>query len=812
MKKFWLLSLATMSALCFILASACGGHEHTWATEWSSNAEGHFHYATCEGHETVKDSVLPHNFVGGECTVCHYPDPNAHGAAEFTVTYDANGGKFAGGQSTLTQTAKGGEKLTPPATPKWDLRTFEGWYRGSGLSEAWDFAQDTVTESFTLYAKWGSAVVEYDVTFILNYDGAEEVVRSTENGLVTFIPERTDYVFNGWWLSDGQTESGDYILSSKWDTSETVTEEGLTLVAEWVEKSTVSSQLPAPSVSINGSVFSWDEVGGAVSYDVRVYGANLQEELKKDSIETTSWTFPIDYAAGFYTVKIRAIGDGKTTVNSAYVTKSYGHLILGSITKIDFNITTSVLTWTAVKNATSYTLYINDEEPETLNYTTYDLSDYEAGDYTVRIVAKRDGYQSSTTSKSFTKLRLKTPEVELTHDNNNVNYTVTWTTVLHADTYIVTVNGEEHRFTEETSYTFDRTAENWGDVEEIVVTVAAFDSNADYLMSEPSEEKVQRVYKLRAESSDTTSGCVTDGEEKYTYYTELAASGDRVTFTALPYLGYKFVGWLNKDENVIVSKDAVYQFTAGKKSVTYYAQWEMLPEMAPFDFYSDLTQCGIWGPKDKDVKSVTFPSYVTRIRELAFSGCVSLESVILPEGVTEIGYDAFSGCTSLESIVIPESVTEIGSSAFYGCTKLKSVTFKGNQLTEIGECMFMGCTSLKSIVIPEGVKSIKARAFWNCTSLTSVVLPKSLETIFTYSMNNETGGPFDIGTDLEKVYYGGTESDWKSIVIVDDNASLLNATRYYFSENAPTAEQWESHAYWWHFDDETGEVVEWVKP
>ena len=31
----------------------------------------------------------------------------------------------------------------------------------------------------------------------------------------------------------------------------------------------------------------------------------------------------------------------------------------------------------------------------------------------------------------------------------------TWTTVLHADTYIVTVNGEEHRFTEETSYTFD---------------------------------------------------------------------------------------------------------------------------------------------------------------------------------------------------------------------------------------------------------------------------------------------------------------------------------------------------------------------
>lgn len=743
MKKFWLLSLATMSALCFILASACGGHEHTWATEWSSNAEGHFHYATCEGHETVKDSVLPHNFVGGECTVCHYPDPNVHGAAEFTVTYDANGGKFAGGQSTLTQTAKGGEKLTPPATPKWDLRTFEGWYRGSGLSEAWDFAQDTVTESFTLYAKWSSAVVEYDVTFILNYDGAEEVVRSTENGLVTFIPERTDYVFNGWWLSDGQTESGDYILSSKWDTSEAVTEEGLTLVAEWVEKSTVSSQLPAPSVSINGSVFSWDEVGGAVSYDVRVYGANLQEELKKDSIETTSWTFPSDYAAGFYTVKIRAIGDGKTTVNSAYVTKSYGHLILGSITKIDFNITTSVLTWTAVKNATSYTLYVNDEEPETLNYTTYDLSDYEAGDYTVRIVAKRDGYQSSTTSKSFTKLRLKTPEVELTADKNNVNYTVTWTTVLHADTYIVTVNGEEHRFTEETSYTFDRTAENWGDVEEIVVTVAAFDSNADYLMSEPSEaETVKRAYRVTVETSNRDRGSISDNMEDdgsgviHLSIGNIYEPGQQGMIRAITHIGYQFIGWYDYDEEKIVSDETVYRFTVENRSIRYIAQWEVLPEMQIFSFGSNTENCWINGLKDKSATKVEIPAFVTSIEGWAFRECSQLEEVLFGEdsNTQKIGEKAFESCTSLKNIVIPKSVTEIGWSAFNGCTS------------------------------------------------------------------------------LEKVYYGGTESDWESIVIVDDNASLLNATRYYFSENAPTAEQWESHAYWWHFDDETGEVVEWVKP
>ena len=88
--------------------------------------------------------------------------------------------------------------------------------------------------------------------------------------------------------------------------------------------------------------------------------------------------------------------------------------------------------------------------------------------------------------------------------------------------------------------------------------------------------------------------------------------------------------------------------------------------------------------------------------------------------------------------------------------------------------------------------------------------------LFVFVLSVRAGlnnGAFNGCTSLEKVYYGGTESDWERIIYGSEyNESLLNAARYYYSENAPTAEQWESHAYWWHFDDETGEVVEWVKP
>ena len=97
-------------------------------------------------------------------------------------------------------------------------------------------------------------------------------------------------------------------------------------------------------------------------------------------------------------------------------------------------------------------------------------------------------------------------------------------------------------------------------------------------------------------------------------------------------------------------------------------------------------------------------------------------------------------------------------------------------------------------VIPDSVTSIGDYAFYYCDSLTSVVIPDSVTSIGDYAFYN--------CTSLTSVYYQGTASDWAGIVI-DYNPNLTDATKYYYSESAPT----ESGRYW-HYD-ENGNIVIW---
>ncbi|MBR7100355.1 MAG: leucine-rich repeat domain-containing protein, partial [Clostridia bacterium] len=108
----------------------------------------------------------------------------------------------------------------------------------------------------------------------------------------------------------------------------------------------------------------------------------------------------------------------------------------------------------------------------------------------------------------------------------------------------------------------------------------------------------------------------------------------------------------------------------------------------------------------------------------------------------------------------------------------------GDSVTTIGEFAFAGCESLKSVVIPDSVTTIGRSAFEDCSSLTSVVIPDSVTTIGRSA--------FEDCTSLTSVYYKGTAEEWREISIDDDNDSLTQATRYYYSETAPT----EAGNYW----------------
>lgn len=124
-------------------------------------------------------------------------------------------------------------------------------------------------------------------------------------------------------------------------------------------------------------------------------------------------------------------------------------------------------------------------------------------------------------------------------------------------------------------------------------------------------------------------------------------------------------------------------------------------------------------------------------------------NVVIPEGVTNIWDGVFYDCADLTSVTIPDSVTGIGDGAFHGCTSLTSVTIPDG-VTWIGYITFDHCTNLTSVTIPSGVVNIGYCAFDGCTSLTDV-------------------------------YYNGTEEQWHTIIIDDDNDPLLSATIHYNS-------------------------------
>ena len=132
----------------------------------------------------------------------------------------------------------------------------------------------------------------------------------------------------------------------------------------------------------------------------------------------------------------------------------------------------------------------------------------------------------------------------------------------------------------------------------------------------------------------------------------------------------------------------------------------------------------------RSLTSIEIPSSVTSIGDYAFYYCISLTSITFGENsqLASIGSEAFDWCRSLTSIEIPNSVTSIGESAFSSCHSVTSIVISSN-VTRISDRTFKSCSSLTSIEIPSNLTSIGLEAFRDCSSLTSIVIPSSVTSI-----------------------------------------------------------------------------------
>ena len=170
-----------------------------------------------------------------------------------------------------------------------------------------------------------------------------------------------------------------------------------------------------------------------------------------------------------------------------------------------------------------------------------------------------------------------------------------------------------------------------------------------------------------------------------------------------------------------------------------------------------------------ELKSVK-TSYVTHIRNNAFTSCSNLETIEFPDTyeykLEYIGDEVFYGCKKLKNVTFPSSTVWIGDRAFYDCEGLQTITL-GKSIANIGEDAFGNCVSLKEInvdsqnphitnnnndgvlytkdmktliayppakegesfSIPEGITTVNMVAFSDCSNLKSLTIPKSVETL-----------------------------------------------------------------------------------
>ena len=181
------------------------------------------------------------------------------------------------------------------------------------------------------------------------------------------------------------------------------------------------------------------------------------------------------------------------------------------------------------------------------------------------------------------------------------------------------------------------------------------------------------------------------------------------------------------------------------------------------------------------ITKVTFPSTLTTIGNLAFSGCVNLTSVAIP-AVDAIGNEAFRGCKALSSATIADGVTAIPNYCFAGCTSLQSVAVPSNTLTSIGKYAFSSCGSLEYFnymvdgtvkeniaglfEIPDGVVSIDDFAFEACIGIKSLIISETVSYI--------GGSAFITSTNLKEV----SVADGKTPLFINAGAfkELTNLT------------------------------------
>ncbi len=271
-------------------------------------------------------------------------------------------------------------------------------------------------------------------------------------------------------------------------------------------------KLAAPVISLNGNTVSWQAVSNATSYEVYIDG------IRRATVNVTSYTVTVS-AAGTYAIKIKAVGTGfdssdySNTAEYTYVPPAVP--LSAPVISLDGD----TVSWTAVENAASYKIYINDALKATVSDTSYTITETATGNYTVKVRAvPSDAAYAESSPSNGVVYSVAAPDAQaLAAPTVSVSGVVaSWAVVENADTYDVYCDGTLIGSTDGLEYSLDGITLA-GDYS---ITVVAKPSDlALYKNSVPSAPAIYNVAKVPSYIA------ITSLPEKDLYFTDEAQAG-----------------------------------------------------------------------------------------------------------------------------------------------------------------------------------------------------------------------------------------------------------------------------------------------
>lgn len=135
------------------------------------------------------------------------------------------------------------------------------------------------------------------------------------------------------------------------------------------------------------------------------------------------------------------------------------------------------------------------------------------------------------------------------------------------------------------------------------------------------------------------------------------------------------------------------------------------------------------------LEDLVIPNSIESIKPFAFRNCTSICTLSFNNIVTSIGNNAFDGCSNIKNLDIPDNMITINAYAFRGCSNITTLRLSDG-LNEISNSAFSGCSSLKQVELPNHITNIGNTAFSMCNELVSVSIPADVTNIGKGAFNS----------------------------------------------------------------------------